>query len=402
MLNEVIARQMSVQLTSGYWKVEDKCFFNKRECLLYASKIKNYSVTFHFLDDIYQSVDWSTEPTKTLDQLYFERALQLREKYDYLILMFSGGSDSNNILDTFLKNNIPINEVVAFYPVQIIEKTHSKFNINDTKNSNLMFEFTTAAMPKLKKISQSHPNIKISVIDWANESIDLCSKDLMIDVDMCSSGNFSPTVAQYKILTEIVRDRHKTHQRIAVISGIDKPRIGYDPKTEKIGTWIDDISVTFNNFDYNSLDGFRPKIEFFYYTPDMIDIWKKQCQVIKRAIYPMAKHYPRPKIYSDLHSVSRQNNEIFNVHHNFFKKILYSTWDTSIYQADKPSSHWYNETSAWFWSDLNNKRIKDYYSGQLNNFISGIDPKFIVWRGETRKPIRFIDMKTKPIHISSS
>jgi hypothetical protein len=402
MLDEIIARQMSRELTAGFWKVDDKCFFNKRECLLYATKIKNYSITFHYLDDMYRSVDWSTESTKTLDQLYCDRALQLREKYDYLILMFSGGSDSTNILDTFLNNNIPIDEVVTLYPVQVIEKTYSKFDIADKKNTNLMFEFKTAASPKLKKISQSHPNIKISIIDWAADAIDLCNSDLMNNINMCTSDTFSPTLSQYHMLGKLARDRHKTHKRVAVISGIDKPRIGYNPNTEKIGTWIDDISVTFNNVSsHTGLDGFKLRVEFFYYTPDMVDIWKKQCQLMNRAICPMVSQHPRPEIYKHIQNRSPRGNEVFNVHDNFFKKILYSTWDTTIYQANKPNSHWYNETSAWFWSDLIDKRTKEYYTGQLNSFISGVDPRFIVWDATTKLPLRFINFSTRPIHIDA-
>lgn len=400
MIEENVARQMSIDSSSGYWKVDDKCFFDKRECLLYASKIKNYSVTFHFMDDIYQSVDWDTEPTKTLDQLYCDRARQLREKYDYLILMFSGGSDSMNILDTFLNNNIRIDEIVTLYPIKVIEKMYPKFDINDKKNVNLMFEYKTSAEPKLKKISQSNPEIKISVIDWSSRSVDTCINDFMIDYNMCTSGSFSPTVVQYNMLGELVRDRNKTHHQIAVITGIDKPRVGYNPNTNKIGTWFDDISITYGNSgSVDVLGGFKPKIEYFYYTPSMMDVWKKQCIVLKRLMEPIVRSDPRPEEYFGIHYRSPRGNEVFRVHHNFFKKVLYSNWDTRIYQASKPNSHWYNETTQWFWTDITDSKTKEYYTGQLNNFISGIDPKFIVWNKEKNIPIKFIELATKPITI---
>ena len=41
-----------------------------------------------------------------------ERALQLKDELGEIILAFSGGSDSTLILNTFLKHNIPIDEVV--------------------------------------------------------------------------------------------------------------------------------------------------------------------------------------------------------------------------------------------------------------------------------------------------
>jgi len=50
--------------------------------------------------------------SESLDFLYALRARQLREKYDYLVLYFSGGADSTNILKTFIDNNIFLDEIV--------------------------------------------------------------------------------------------------------------------------------------------------------------------------------------------------------------------------------------------------------------------------------------------------
>lgn len=394
-----IANKLAMETNSGYWHVNEKYFFDKRECLIYATEIRNHNVSFHYFDDVYQSIDWSTEPEKTLEQLYCDRARQLREKYDYLIVQFSGGSDSMNILDTFLNNNIPIDEIVTHYPVSAINKLYHTFDINNSTNKNLIFEYKTSAEPKLKKIAQSHPEIKISVLDYTDRAIELCVNELM-HITPLSGVNNSPSLAGHNMLGELMRTRSDTYGRVAAISGIDKPRMGYNPNTGVIGTWFDDISTPWNNYSGDPFNGFKPRIEYFYYTLDMLDIWKKQCIIMKRLMEPIVRSDPRPEIYSQLHYRSFKNNEVFRIHHNFFKKTLYSGWDTTIFQAGKPSGYWYAEAAQWFFdSDLTDQRTKEYYVGQINNYISGIDPKFIVWNKEKNRPVKFIELATKAITI---
>ncbi len=64
------------------------------------------------IHDAFDKADWSKEPTKSLKQLYRERAQQLRDDYDYLVVYFSGGSDSITVVNAFLNNNIKIDEIV--------------------------------------------------------------------------------------------------------------------------------------------------------------------------------------------------------------------------------------------------------------------------------------------------
>ena len=63
-------------------------------------------------DSIFDEVDWTKEPIESLETLSKQRALQLREKYSYLILYFSAGSDSTTVLNIFVRHNIPIDEVI--------------------------------------------------------------------------------------------------------------------------------------------------------------------------------------------------------------------------------------------------------------------------------------------------
>lgn len=88
-----------------------KKIFTKTDYLMYTGNIKD--LTLKIDGDFWKnSVNWTNEPEESLYDLMVSRALQLREKYKYLVLLYSGGSDSFTILRIFLENNIPLDEIV--------------------------------------------------------------------------------------------------------------------------------------------------------------------------------------------------------------------------------------------------------------------------------------------------
>jgi len=90
--------------------------YNTRKDIL---ELPNNNKAILHINSVFENIDWTKEPTKSLKQLYKERAQQIRDMYDYLILYFSGGSDSITVLNTFLDNDIPLDEVVinSFYQI---------------------------------------------------------------------------------------------------------------------------------------------------------------------------------------------------------------------------------------------------------------------------------------------
>jgi hypothetical protein len=97
---------------SGYYKLGDTVIQNKLQALTDPA-LNGRHLEYVFHDDVYSQLNWAVEPAETLEQLYVRRAWEIREKYDYLVIHFSGGSDSTNILETFLKNNIPFEELYS-------------------------------------------------------------------------------------------------------------------------------------------------------------------------------------------------------------------------------------------------------------------------------------------------
>jgi hypothetical protein len=187
--------------------------------------------------------------------------------------------------------------------------------------------------------------------------------------------------------------------KAVLLTGVDKPRMGYSPASKQFGVWFDDISVNWGNTDENAFDKFRPTTEYFYYSIDMPELWQKQCHLMRRVMEPIVTE--RPAFYNDIHFKSPRGNgnEIFSVHHMFFKQMLYKDWTVDIFQTEKPTSLFFQEHSNWFFkSGLTDKRSKDFHSGQVMEFVSGVDPAFIK-RDSDGKPMRFNDMQTQVIAI---
>ena len=97
----------------GYYQVGNYRTFSKLEAIE-IEQATGETVHWNFNDEVYSCYDWTKEPepNTSISEFYRRRAQQLRDKYEYLVLMYSGGPDSQVILDTCLGNNIHIDEIV--------------------------------------------------------------------------------------------------------------------------------------------------------------------------------------------------------------------------------------------------------------------------------------------------
>ena len=96
-----------------YFYSEDGSRFSSKIFAIEYSKKTGQAINFYYHDDVYNQVDWQKELPEDLKYYYKQQALRLREKYDYLILTYSGGFDSTNILETFVENNIKLDKILV-------------------------------------------------------------------------------------------------------------------------------------------------------------------------------------------------------------------------------------------------------------------------------------------------
>lgn len=406
-VDKLTAMQIAHQTNKGYWSFGDRCYFSKIECLrdiTTAAKkqpdVLHPSYGYHYFDEVFASLDWSKDPPYTLPQVYAERARQIREQYDYVLLMYSGGADSENMLNAFLTNGIKIDEIYSFAPLKVIDKISGIFDGKDTSPRHLMFEHKLVVEPRLAQISQQYPSIKITVADTTEDTLDIIDNEQMHEITCF--GNMSPYFTYRKGLFD---HANAIKGKVCILSGHDKPTIAYHPATAKFSAFFCDATISMPSVPEESrfvakLAQDTITMEMFYYTKDFPQLWQTQCFAIKRAVEsdPTLLGYLAPQAPS---RVSTASSCYLDINHVVYEKILYPEIDIDAisFQVEKAQSFFFSETSTWFLNhSFVNKKTKDFYKGQVKEYIQDVLVHFIQ-DGKEGRAAKFKQMYTDPIHF---
>jgi hypothetical protein len=352
----------------GYYSVGKLKFYSKLEALEVAKKLKQ-DVKWHFNDAAYSSYNWTQEPSETLEELYKARALQLREKYDYLVLWFSGGADSTNVLDTFLKNNIKLDEVVSFV----------NYSATGSKHDFVNGEVYQVAIPRIVEAQKLQPWLKHTIADIAQSQVDLfSSNDAKFDWTYNINGLWNPNnvARQYlKMSVPSWANMINSGKQVGFIYGVCKPRVfavnnkyywRFDDGQHGASRKTQDDN---REWDFN---------ELFYWSPDCAKIAIKQAHVVKNFLKHAAldseaftdkPHYPSCFVVSeDMHTAWQKHNKADNVKitfgeysmwyswnkatrkdltHDALHKLIYPWWYPVPYQF-KPNSLIFTDRDTWF------------------------------------------------------
>ncbi|WP_353482066.1 hypothetical protein [Haliscomenobacter sp.] len=147
-------------------------FLFKHDALIFKKTLPHATLYFHWFEDAFARLNASVEPPQTHAELCRQRAQELRNTYSYLRLWFSGGADSQTALDSFVNNNIHLDEIIL---------TTFPDNINSaTPASTSDREIAIAAIPALQQIKQKLALTKITILlptasdvgEWFNGATD--------------------------------------------------------------------------------------------------------------------------------------------------------------------------------------------------------------------------------------
>lgn len=222
----------------GYYEYKNTAYIKRSDVLDKMLEMKDYSGSFifRFNDEFFSKLNWMEEPDIDVLTLYKLRAQQLREKYDYLVLFFSGGSDSVQILNTFMDNNIFIDEVQCYHHeegLQAIERSH---DLNSIETIDLL-EYRYSSKKYLDILKNKSPNTKIVEVDLTKMTMDLIAgkKYTHMGLDKKSilmTNNIYNTFPKLYSYAMFDYNDKRTfpvgRDRIAFIRGVEKPKISFD------------------------------------------------------------------------------------------------------------------------------------------------------------------------------
>ena len=353
----------------GFYEVGKDIFYNKVEALEAATRLKIpfESVHWNFNDDVYGKIDWTTPPEISLRSLYEARARQLREKYDYIIMNCSGGSDSNTALFSFINQGLHVDEIIVRYAKAANQgKKPDFFNLNPENEHS---EYFFAVKPMLRWLQKVSPKTKITIHDHSFDAFN--DKNYFDENFIYWCGDFqSPgfiTRWHHNTIIENLREFDKD-KKIGIIFGIDKPKLYL--KDNKLHTFFLDgpmqpgLVPTFT-------DNTNITSELFYWTPDLPEIVVKQCHELKNwFLLPQNRPYIRILDY----------NRVKDPHYRTFyetvlKGVIYPDYDLGTFQCNKPGKSTLQEWDFWI-KDFTHTNGYNIWVDGLKHIIQNVDPNY--------------------------
>lgn len=346
----------------GYYCVGNHKFYSKFDAAEFAFRT-DQKVTWNYNDTIFGMYDWKREPQDSLPELYRKRAQQLRDQYDYLVLWYSGGADCDNILDTFVDNNIVLDEAVGCVNFEATKNTHGWVNS----------EIYHLSVPKIQHVKETkQPWLRHTLLDMCEPGMNYFGNPAN-KFDWIYKANEYLNPSYFSRVQAIKQNRHwndliNQGKRIGFIWGIDKPRVtglnGHFYFAFK--DMLDSTSASHQLFE--KVDGYAT--EMFYWTPDMPEVVIKQCHVLKNLL----KNISLP---SELLSEQRIDTRLCDSAVTKQGRVLWLNWKTTCVMlypkwydrpyTNKPASLIFTPRDQWFFDLPDNEVAKQVWKQGLEH-----------------------------------
>ena len=326
----------------GYYVYDNQAFLMREEALDLMLLKKDYGgkIEFYYNDHIFSNINWEKNVHFDISALYRVRAQQLRDKYNYLILRYSGGSDSTQALESFIKNGIFLDEIIVIMHEKAIKNLDRNMMVIDTELSQYL-EYEYAVIPQLKRVKKLSPNTKITLLDSSDNLF-----DQLVNKKFQHLGRNDEPTSLRNVTTGLAKswtpllfkheEESSTRDGVAVIRGLEKPVIDI----------TDDGKIFFVFYDITlcatvsvQKKGTSYTIEDFYWSPDFPLIPVKQVHMIIEKLSTNEKLYNE---WKSLRAMIKRVNADPSIKSSpgyildrWYNTIIYPDWNPTIYVAPK-------------------------------------------------------------------
>jgi len=344
----------------GYYLVGNHKTYSKIEALELAHNL-NLEAKWNFNETVFSTYPWHINTNEDIKKLYKKRAEQIRNKYDYLVLWYSGGADSFNMTNTFKENNIHVDEIAQFH----------SFEGEKTWNSYLNKEIEMVAIPGTKEFLKAMPHTKHRTVDLAPIIKSVFGEDdNRLDFIYKSNNSFGPHQLARTYVREKIEDWRKiieSGKKLCFVWGTDKPPIHYDVNLDKHylefmdlvdGAGVGPRIQIENRSDWHD--------EFFYWSIDAMDVIARQAHIVINYLRNVPKEdldtqylNRDPYSYSVAHDgtyvpqlLSRPsmkiNNLIYYLTSEGLHRLIYPDWKIDTFTLGKPFGYVFSPRDRWW------------------------------------------------------
>jgi hypothetical protein len=340
----------------GFFQVGTFKTYSKLEAIELSGKTKN-KIHWHYNDQVFDAFDWTQEPPGSLDFWYGARAQQLRDTYDYIVLLYSGGADSHNMLTAFVKNNIFVDEIAQFFALD---------GSSNDKMAEVNKEVFVTSAPNTKRLIETNPTYQHTVhrmIDGGKWQTSVLLNENPWDYWYTqSNAYFNPWGLMMGRLKEI----EPAYQKLAD----QGKRICFLWAAEKLVLDRDhdkNLVISISETGMSSMVHPRTQMqndlthmdEAFYWTPDMPELLCKQAHVVKRYLENFSPaqvdnlnvvdqaHAPALRESKMLSVPINFENSVYNLTIRGIHSLIYPYWNHDTVVTPKPPSPFFGSKDIW-------------------------------------------------------
>ena len=343
----------------GYYQVGEKTTYSKLEAAEWAG-LNNQNVVWKFNDEVFSSLDWTREPEGDLWEMYKDRARQIRAAYDYVVLWYSGGSDSHNLLLAWIDAGLKIDEIATTWNYEATGDWQNHYNA----------EITNVVLPDIKKLQDAGFEFKFRPVDISQYCVDLFDvwgNEFEYNVNCHFSPN-NPARGIFRDKIDDYKNIIASGKKLCFVWGKEKHIMNYDYDRKRHHYYFLDHSDNCVG-PYVQKNYYRGWYdEFFYWTPDYPLIPIKQAHVLKNYI----DNCDNSSSFWNRGAYGHSPRFNLNLMERVVKVLLYPKWSNSIFCNGKTPSFTYSMRDDWFFKS--NLDLTRKFISITNSYYKRIDP----------------------------
>ena len=340
----------------GFYQAGEHKTFSKFEAIE-LGRTQGKSSSWNFNDNVYGQFDWTVEPPGDIWNMYKERARQIRESYDYVVLAYSGGSDSHNMLNAWIEADCKLDEILSFW----------NYEGSDDYQSHMSAEITNVVIPDIQKLRDQGLDFQFRLVDTSKFNIDVIRR-YGLNYEYNANYFFTPNNPAKSLLREEITDYARLIEegkRLCIVWGLEKPQVRFDGN-RYYSQFVDVIDMAVSPYVQRKyFDGWYD--ELFYWTPDFPLLPIKAAHLVKNFLTKCHD----PIFYQDVPN-SYGFNKVLGKYltDNAIKTIIYPRWDNNIFCNGKSSSFIFSIRDTWFLHS--NLAEKDWYNNMIYSLVKNV------------------------------